>query len=116
MGSSKLLPGEQELRKPLFPRAKLLTHSREVATLESLHPMQWAWYVDGGLDGVDPESLVLFDGDIELGVGISLIWTPGHTDGNHSLCINTPMVGARPSRPCACAPRSPARARGSSRR
>lgn len=75
---------------PLFPAAKLLAHRREVATFESLHPMQWAWYVDGGMDGVDPERLVLFDGDIELGVGVSLIWTPGHTDGNHSLCVNTP--------------------------
>lgn len=90
MGSSKPIAGEPEPRGPLFPRAKLLAHRREVATFESLHPMQWAWYVDGGMDGVDLGSLVLFDGDIELGVGVSLIWTPGHTDGNHSLCINTP--------------------------
>jgi hypothetical protein len=89
MGSSVTLPGEREPRAPLFPNAKLLAHRNEVATFESLHPMQWAWYVDGGLDGVDPASMVLFDGDIELGVGVSLIWTPGHTDGNHSLCINT---------------------------
>jgi hypothetical protein len=40
--------------------------------------------------GVDEDRLVVFDGDVELGVGISLLWTPGHTDGNHSLCINTP--------------------------
>lgn len=31
-----------------------------------------------------------FDGDVELGVGVSLLWTPGHTDGNHSLVVNTP--------------------------
>jgi glyoxylase-like metal-dependent hydrolase (beta-lactamase superfamily II) len=75
---------------PIFPNAKLLAHRREVATFESPHPMQWAWYVDGGMDGVDPDRLALFDGDIELGVGVALIWTPGHTDGNHSLCVNTP--------------------------
>jgi hypothetical protein len=75
---------------PLFPAARLLAHRREVATFESLHPMQWAWYVEGGMEDVDTERLVLFDCDIELGVGISLIWTPGHTDGNHSLCLNTP--------------------------
>jgi hypothetical protein len=90
MGTSKPIPGEHAPRPPLFPRAKLLAHRKEVATFESLHPMQWAWYVDGGMDGVDAESLVLFEGDIELGVGVSLIWTPGHTDGNHSLCLNTP--------------------------
>ena len=29
------------------------------------------------------------DGDVELGKGVALVWTPGHTDGNHSLCVNT---------------------------
>jgi hypothetical protein len=90
MGSSEPISGESEPRRPLFPNAKLLAHHKEVATFESLHPMQWAWYVDGGMDGVDRDRLALFDGDIELGVGISLIWTPGHTDGNHSLVVNTP--------------------------
>ena len=89
MGASKPIPGETAPRPSLFPRAKLLAHRREVATFESLHPMQWAWYVEGGMDGVDPRKLLLFEGDVELGVGVSLIWTPGHTDGNHSLCLNT---------------------------
>lgn len=90
LGSSEVIAGETEPRAPLFGDAKLLVHRRELATLESLHPMQWAWYVDGGLDGVDPDKLVAFDGDIELGPGIALLWTPGHTDGNHSLVLNTP--------------------------
>ena len=90
LGSTETIDGETEPRRPLFGDAKLLVHSREVATLQSLHPMQWAWYVDGGLGGVDPAKLVTFDGDIELGPGIALLWTPGHTDGNHSLVINTP--------------------------
>jgi hypothetical protein len=90
MGTVASSNGGAPARAPLFPNAKLLVHRREVATFDSLHPMQWAWYVDGGLDGVDRSSFVQFDGDIELGVGVSLIWTPGHTDGNHSLCLNTP--------------------------
>ena len=90
MGSSDPIPGERTPRPPLFPNARLLVHEREVATFDSLHPMQWAWYVDGGMDGVDRDRLVTFRGDIELGIGVSLIWTPGHTDGNHSLCLNTP--------------------------
>lgn len=90
MGSTSLVPGETEPRKPLFGKAKMLVHERELATLESLHPMQWAWYVEDGLEGVDPASFVKFSGDIELGPGLTLLWTPGHTDGNHSLCINTP--------------------------
>src|SRR5579884_1558563 len=75
---------------PHFPNAKLLVQRREVATLESIHPMQWFWYVEGALDGVADDRLVLLDGDVELGRGVSIAWTPGHTDGNHSLVINTP--------------------------
>ncbi|NLV79051.1 MAG: hypothetical protein GXY65_06835 [Rhodococcus sp.] len=90
LGSTEIIPGENAPRPPLFGHAQMLVHSRELATLQSLHPMQWAWYVDGGLGGVDPDKFVTFDGDIELGPGISLLWTPGHTDGNHSLLLNTP--------------------------
>ncbi|SEH12591.1 hypothetical protein [Thermoleophilum album] len=75
---------------PHFPNAKLLVQWREVATLQSMHPMQWYWYVEGGLDGIPNERLVLLDGDVELGPGVAIVWTPGHTDGNHSLVINTP--------------------------
>ncbi len=90
MGSTEPIEGEAEPREPLFPNAKLLVHRRELGTFESIHPTQWAWYVEKGMDGVPPERLEIFDGDVELGVGVSLLWTPGHTDGNHSLCLNTP--------------------------
>lgn len=89
LGSERPIPGEAAPRSSLFPNAKLIAHRKEVATLESTHPMQWAWYVDGGLDGVPEDRLVLTDGDVELGPGMSLIWTPGHTDGNHSLLLST---------------------------
>jgi hypothetical protein len=75
---------------PLFPNAKLITQRKEWDTFKSLHPMQWAWYVEQGIDGVPEENVILVDGDVELGRGCALIATPGHTDGNHSLCINTP--------------------------
>jgi hypothetical protein len=75
---------------PLFPNAKLVTQRREWDTLRSIHPMQWAWYVEQGIDGVPEENVILADGDIELGKGCALVATPGHTDGNHSLTINTP--------------------------
>jgi hypothetical protein len=51
--------------------------------------MQWAWYVADGINGVPEENVLLLEGDVELGKGVALVWTPGHTDGNHSLCINT---------------------------
>lgn len=90
MGTIAPIPGESAPREPLFPNAKLLVQSRELATLEDMHPMQWAWYVADGLDDVRRENIVVFDGDIELGHGVAIVWTPGHTDGNHSLVLNTP--------------------------
>lgn len=82
-------PGEAAF-EPLFPHARLLVHEAELGTFESQHPMQASWYVKEGMHGVDREALATFPGDVEIGKGISLLWTPGHTDGNHSLCINTP--------------------------
>ncbi|MFI7525046.1 hypothetical protein [Nocardia salmonicida] len=90
MGSDRTIDGEAGPRDSLFPNARMLVQRKELGTLESVHPMQWAWYVDGGMDGVPAERLQVLDGDVELGVGVSLLWTPGHTDGNHSLCVNTP--------------------------
>jgi hypothetical protein len=90
LGSTEPPPGHPEAVQPLFPNAKLLTQRREWDTFASLHPMQWAWYVEDGIKGVNDENVVLLDGDIELGKGVALVATPGHTDGNHSLCINTP--------------------------
>jgi hypothetical protein len=52
--------------------------------------MQWAWYVEKSLDGAQTERFSVIDGDIELGKGVAILWTPGHTDGNHSLVVNTP--------------------------
>jgi hypothetical protein len=75
---------------PHFPNAKLLVQRKEIGTLESMHPMQWFWYVEGGLEGIPEDRLVLLDGDVELGPGVAVVWTPGHTDGNHSLVLNTP--------------------------
>jgi hypothetical protein len=89
LGSTEPPPGHPEAVAPLFPNARLLTQRREWDTFSSLHPMQWAWYVEDGIKGVNDENVVLLDGDVELGKGVALVSTPGHTDGNHSLVINT---------------------------
>src|SRR4051794_11681499 len=90
MGTTKPINGESEPRKPFFPNAKFLFQRKEVDTFKSTHPMQWAWYVPGGMDDVRDDNLVLIDGDVELGAGLAFAWTPGHTDGNQSLVVNTP--------------------------
>ena len=90
MGTTVPINGEAAPRPPFFPNAKFLYQRKEVDTFKSVHPMQWAWYVPGGMDGVIDDNLVLLDGDVELGKGVALVLTPGHTDGNQSLVVNTP--------------------------
>lgn len=90
MGTTAPVNGEAAPRKPLFPNAKFLFQRKEVDTFDSIHPTQWAWYVADGMKDVIEDNLVLIDGDVEIGKGAAIVWTPGHTDGNHSLCINTP--------------------------
>ena len=82
MGTTKPVDGESLPKPPVCPNAKFLCQRKEVDTFASLHPMQWAWYVPGGMEDVIDDNLVLLDGDVELGVGVALVWTPGHTDGN----------------------------------
>src|SRR5919204_2448627 len=89
LGTTEPIQGEPAPRPPLFPNAKLITQRKEWDTFASLHPMQWAWYVEDGVKDLITDNVVLVDGDVELGKGVALVWTPGHTDGNHSLCINT---------------------------
>ncbi len=74
---------------PEFPNAKLLVHHREWASALDLNPYQADWYCPNGLEGVDEKRVIQFDGDVMLGEGIALIHTPGHTEGNHSIVVNT---------------------------
>jgi hypothetical protein len=77
-------------RPPTFPAARLICQQVELDTFDSVHPLQYAWYVPDGMDGVDRDKIDAIEGDVELGAGIALISTPGHTDGNQSLVLNTP--------------------------
>ena len=73
-----------------YPNAKMLAQRAEVDTFRSIHPTQWAWYVEGGMDGIPEDRVILVEGDVEIGKGLAFLTTPGHTDGNMSLCVNTP--------------------------
>ena len=105
LGTTEPIPGEAAPRPPLFPNAKLIAQRKEWDTFASLHPMQWAWYVEEGTKDLITDNVVLIDGDVELGKGVALVWTPGHTDGNHSLCINTETASGSPRR--TASPRTP---------
>lgn len=73
-----------------FPRARLLVHHQEWASVQHLLPVQADWYCPKGTDGLPPERVVCFNGSLSLGPGLALIHTPGHTEGNHSLAARVP--------------------------
>jgi glyoxylase-like metal-dependent hydrolase (beta-lactamase superfamily II) len=79
--------GEHE---PRFPRARLLAPVAEWNDWDDLHPMQRAWFVADGKRNARTENLLLTDDDLELGDGVMLLRTPGHTSGNQTLFMNTP--------------------------
>lgn len=70
-----------------FPRARLLVQRAEWESVKNLHPLEQAWYVPGGTEGVPETRVVLLDGDAWLGQGVALLATPGHTMGNMSLAV-----------------------------
>jgi hypothetical protein len=74
-----------------FPNAKLLVMRQEWESATGLLPPQKDWYCPNGIAGVDPQKVVLLDDDVLLGPGLALVRTPGHTMGNHSLVVNTPV-------------------------
>ena len=74
---------------PRFPNAKLLVPRQEWEDWDDLHPMQRAWFVADGKSGVLTDRVALTEGDLELGDGVLLLRTPGHTSGNQTLFVNT---------------------------
>ena len=73
----------------LFPRAKLLVTRQEWRSASALLEPQRDWYVPGGVEGISPDRIVCFEGDVALGPSVVLMRTPGHTEGNHSIVVRT---------------------------
>jgi hypothetical protein len=73
-----------------FPRAQLIAPRVEWDDWAALHPMQRAWYVADGRDGADTSRVHFTDGDVQLGDGVVIARTPGHTSGNQTLFIAAP--------------------------
>lgn len=72
-----------------FPNAKLLAPAVEWETWDDPHPMQRAWFVAEGRQGVATDRVILTRTDLQLGDGVLLVRTPGHTLGNQTLFIAT---------------------------
>lgn len=77
-------------RSGVFPHAKLLVMKQEWDSTLTLLPPQRDWYCPDGITGIDPSRVVRLEKSVQLGDGVALVATPGHTEGNHSLVVNTP--------------------------
>jgi glyoxylase-like metal-dependent hydrolase (beta-lactamase superfamily II) len=78
----------QDLRAvlPRFPNALLLAPRAEWRDWGS-HPMQRAWFVDGGND-VDESRVVFTEEDVLVGEGCAVLRSPGHTLGNQTIFVH----------------------------
>lgn len=72
-----------------FPNARLIVQRQEWESASSLTPLQAEWYCPGGIVGIPASKVIMVEGDVMLGDGVSLVHTPGHTEGNHSLVVHT---------------------------
>ncbi|HCN17224.1 MULTISPECIES: hypothetical protein [Psychrobacter] len=77
-------------RAAYFLNARLLIHEQEWQSTTALLPVQAEWYCPNGIEGVDPNKVITFTSSIQLGEGLALVHTPGHTEGNHSLVARVP--------------------------
>ncbi len=84
-----LLGTEDGRHTARFPNATLLAPKNEWDDWEDVHPMQRAWFIADGRRGVRMNHVSLTDGDLQLGDGLMLLRTPGHTIGNQTLFMNT---------------------------
>lgn len=72
-------------RRGYFPNAKLIVHQQEWSSTLALLPCQADWYCPNGVEGINLDKIITFNGSVQLGRGVALLHSPGHTEGNHSL-------------------------------
>lgn len=75
--------------RALLPNARLLAQRAELDTFTQLHPLQVEWYIPDCLAGVPADRVIALDGDYQIGGGLAVVRTPGHTIGNHTIVVVT---------------------------
>lgn len=74
----------------IFPNARLLVQRAEWDSVRGLLPSQADWYCPRGSTGITRDRVLCFEGSIQLGDGLAIVHTPGHTVGNSSLVFRGP--------------------------
>lgn len=69
----------------LFQGAEFYIQQKEIAFCRAPHPLDYRY----DSDLIDNLNVKPVDGDFELAPGINLIFTPGHTPGCQTVCIET---------------------------
>jgi len=77
----------------MYPNAKVLVQRADWEASVQPHPLQKTWWVPNSAEGVLTGNLVVLDGDHQLGDGVAMLYTPGHTWGNQSLFFRAPDSG-----------------------
>ncbi|WP_156024811.1 hypothetical protein [Smaragdicoccus niigatensis] len=72
-----------------FPNARLVVQRHELVAMRDLHPIQRPWYQPETFVDINPDRLLVIDGDRLLGPGVAIVRTPGHATGNQTLVLNT---------------------------
>jgi hypothetical protein len=85
--AADLSPGKP--LEPIFANAKLIVQRTELEAIKDLHPLQRPWYQPDTYTDLRSDAIMAIDGDVQLGPGVALLATPGHTIGNHTLVLNT---------------------------
>lgn len=91
LGTTEPVPGFSEAPyEPMYPNATWILQKAELEMFAAMHPIQRPWFVAESLHTVRNEQVCVVDGDFELGEGVAFLFTPGHTQGNHSLTLHAP--------------------------
>jgi hypothetical protein len=77
----------------MYPNARVLVQRADWEASVQPHPLQKTWWVAQSTEGASTANLVVLDGDYQLGDGVALLYTPGHTWGNQSLFFRAPDSG-----------------------
>ncbi len=72
-----------------FPNAKLFAPAAEWESWDDPHPMQRAWFIADGRNHVPADRVLVTRTDLQLGDGVLLLRTPGHSLGNQTLFVAT---------------------------
>src|SRR5699024_9146752 len=75
--------------KTVFSKCKTDRSKKGMGSLTTFTSLAKMWYQPEVYDDIPLDRMLFTEGDILLGPGVAIMWTPGHSQGNQSLVVNT---------------------------